>query len=301
MTLPPRPCSIICRPAARQTSQEPATLASITDSQSSTDCSVDQARPCSCPAAATTMSMPPCGLDRGLDHRLGVVLGLRSPRRRARPSRRRRGAPRRPPRASPRCRRPASAVRPPPASACGGLLPKAPGRAGDEGRAPAESRRALRAIASSASAAGTASRRSSTRRRFVRFTIARASSARGSTSRSGPSVASPVVGDDRDLALDDDVDLLERRPSCSAPPPGRKCERPTQKFSASAASQPCSRSAVQSKWFGASYARHPRAAVTFISRPLPVSMRYSPVGSSIATSRTMQPSPFSQRQGRRRT
>ena len=48
------------------------------------------------------------------------------------------------------------------------------------------------------------------------------------------------VGDDRDLAFEDEVDLLRGGGRCSAPPVGRKWEMPIQKVRLLLTSKPCS-------------------------------------------------------------
>src|SRR5512146_862948 len=50
----------------------------------------------------------------------------------------------------------------------------------------------------------------------------------------------------------------------SAPPPGRKCDRPTQKFFESVTSNPCRRSGTMLLWLAASYGLASPILVTFM-------------------------------------
>ena len=140
MTLPPRPCGIMTRPAARQSSQLWRTLASITASQSAGSWSTIGLGML-VPDPATTMSRPPPAAAAEATISLDVLLRRGSPGARWPPPRRRPRWPAPPP-ASFSALPPARVTcAPAPASAYGGLLAERAGRAGHDGRAPASGRR----------------------------------------------------------------------------------------------------------------------------------------------------------------
>src|ERR1700716_2876137 len=88
---------------------------------------------------------------------------------------------------------------------------------------------------------------------FPRFLTSRVSPPGMQQLSSGPSVTSWPPADTDTEPARTTYTFSSADESGPAPPPGRKCESPTQEFNGPPGSKPCRRIEQTSKWFGAEY------------------------------------------------